>query len=403
MTHKFNLALMALLLAVIIAIGCLTAVTSARELGYATLVSYTQYLSGDGVFAQAKARIKSLNGAIDINLFSKSFFQSFNVKFQLLIGKEMLSYGSRTMVKLNGGQLYDIQPDADVTDDLNKMEALNKALSERGIPMLYVYMHSELYEDDMLPTGIQDYNNKVAGDIVNGLRERGITVIDSRDVMNDYGLSLDQVVYRTDQHCAIPLNFSVHSEIVKYLNGELNWDLDEAAINPDNYEIETLTERHMGDVGARVGDKYVTADDYVLMTPKFETNIKKSLSSSKGFIESEGTFSEAVLNLDVLDKLEDELSANIYDVYGYHTEIVKYINENVSAKKLMLVKDSFGTPVTSFMSLSVGEVVGVDVRKTQRSIESYVDEYEPEAVLIVHCQEMMRGRNYAFVDGNGEE
>ncbi len=62
------------------------------------------------------------------------------------------------------------------------------------------------------------------------------------------------------------------------------------------------------------------------------------------------------------------------------------------------MKDSFGTPVAAFLSNAVGELLATDQRKTTLSAEEYVEQYQPDAVVVVYCQDMLREKNYAFMD-----
>jgi hypothetical protein len=93
-------------------------------------------------------------------------------------------------------------------DDVDKMVKLRQSLGELGNPMLFVYPHSYLYEDNLLPDGVTDGNIQAANDLVTGLRAAGIPVVDSREVYKAAGLTLDQAIYRTDQHWATPNLFA---------------------------------------------------------------------------------------------------------------------------------------------------------------------------------------------------
>ena len=400
-----NKVLAVALLATMFGIGGITLFSNYRSLAYAGLRTYTQYLKPDGnVFDNISARIRSVESIINVNIFSKRFFQLFNARFQMALGKEMLSFGGTMMVRLKNGALYDVQKDADVSLDVESMVKINENLEKKGIPLVYVYMHSILYEDGLLPDGVLDFNNKVADDIVKSLRAGGVNTIDSRDIYNTYqfshgdAMTLDQAVLRTDQHCAPMMSFAVYAEAVKALNETGKIALDENATKIENFTIDVFGGAHMGDVGARVGESGVVPDDIPIITPTYETNIKRfSRLTSKDNEEVEGTFRDAVLNMDILDQ---NLPANIYNVYGYQNERTFFTNEALPSGRLLIIKDSFGTPSASMMSLASREVCALDLRKSSdMTIEKMVDEYKPDAVLILHCQEILRGnKNYVFVD-----
>lgn len=388
------------LVAVMLIIGGLTLAGNARSLGYALLVTYTQYLEPDsGFFGNVQARIQSVTNAINASLLGKDWFRRANAAFQLALGKEVLSFGGTTMVRLSTGQLYDVQPDYDISSNLDTILRLKDKLDEKGIPMVYAYAHSELYEDGLLPEGVEDYNNKVADDIVSGLRQAGIPTIDSRQVYRDHGLTLDQAVYRTDQHWSILTAFTVFGETLKALNDTGALALDPSLGDLDNYRMEIVPRAHMGDVGARLGEGLVEPDDFQLITPLFPTQItqriSKPTSEGGGFDQRSGSFQEAAM---YMDKMEGEGAANRYDTYGLHRELTYFTNEDAPEGRLLILKDSFGTPVSTFYSLAVREVCALDLRKGRITAEEMVEEFQPDAVLVVYCQEMMREKNYVLVD-----
>ena len=400
MQKLVNRILAVALVLTLLVIGGGTLAGGARSLGYAFLVTYTQYLEPDsGFFGQVKARIQSLNNAINLSLLGKDWFEKRNAALQMGLGKQMLSFGGTTMVKLKTGQLYDVQSDTDVRNDLETMRKLKRKLDEKGIPMVYAYAHSELYEDNLLPVGVEDYNNKVADDIVKGLREMGIVTIDSRQVYRDHGLTMENAVYRTDQHWSILTAFTVYGEALKALNESGAMHMDEAMAEMDNFDLEVRKGVHMGDVGARVGQGVIESDDFQLITPKFDTHITQRISqptsAGGGFEERTGTFQEAVM---YREKLEGEGASNRYDTYGLHRELTYFTNEDAPQGRLLILKDSFGTPVSSFFSLAAREVCALDLRKGRLTAEEIIDQFQPDAVLVVYCQEMMRERNYVLVD-----
>lgn len=397
--NRLNRVLALVLVGCIALIGVITTVTSLPELAYAFFKSYVYYLDDDANAMDAMtARIDSLTSAIDTNLFLKKPFQKLNLRVQMALGKQLLTYGGGTMVRLNTGQLYDTVTDYDVTADLDKMSALSQSLKQRGIEMIYVYAHSQLYREGMLPEGVQDYNNKVGDDIVSGLRERGVNTIDSREVMADIDIPLDEIVFRTDHHWNVKTAFYTYAEVVRQLNRSAGMNLDESAADLNNFSAETLEGVHFGQLGQRLDPDMIAPDDFIVLSPNFDTHIRSSLWLSAGVSEREGSFEQAVTMPEYLPQQAGEY-ANCYDYYGVHTERVAYQNDRAQGGRVLVVKDSFGTPVASFLSLAVSDLLAVDMRKsTDHTIEDYVKEYQPEAVVIVHSQGMMREKNYVFVD-----
>ncbi len=402
MTKIINRVLAVALIAAIFIIGGVTLATNFKSFAYAFLVNYTQYADkGAKGLDTLKPRITALNTVVNAKLVGKADFEKLNARFQLALGKQMLSFGGTTMVRLKGGQLYDVEADVDheaFAKEIDKMVALNGVLTKKGVPLVFTYAHSELYEDGLLPTGVRDFNNKVADEIIERLRAGGVTTIDSRELYNEKGFTMADAAMNTDQHWAIPMAFAAYKASLDALNATGKIALDDRAADLNNFDTVVYEKAHMGDVGARVGASSVVPDDFPVITPKFETAISSRVKQANNkWQERSGSFQEAVLNMDVLEK--GELPHSVYDTYGYHTDLAYYTNENAPEGRLLIVKDSFGTPVASFMSLAVSEVCTMDLRRTRKTVEQMVEEFKPDAVLVVHCQEMMRGeKNYAFVD-----
>lgn len=396
MDKHINRALAILLIGTIFVIGGVTLALNIRQIGYALLVNYTLYTEENGgVFDSVRARIQSLNATINGKVLGKDRFEKLNAQMQLALGKQVLSFGGTTMVRLNTGHLYDVESDIDVTGEVNKIIRMNDTLKAQGIPMVYAYAHSMLYEDGMLPTGVKDYNLKVADEIVGGLRAGGVTTLDSRDIYKDDGLTLDDAVFHTDIHWQPRMAFHVFAACAQALNETGKIHLDESAADIGRFDSRMLKNAYLGNTGSRLGADFVEADDFEVLTPAFDTHIKSSISSSNGMVDREGSFEDAVLNMELAQL---DAPGDIYDIYGHHTEVVYYENENAPEGRLLIVKDSFGTPVASLMSLAVRNVCAIDLRKGKGTIEEYVKSFQPDAVLVVHCQEMMRGKHYAFLD-----
>ena len=389
--------LAAVLVLAIFLMGGVTLSLHAREFAYAVTKGYTNYLKQDGrPLAGATARIGALTSTINRTLAGKDAFQGLNLRLQMALGKQMFSLGGNTMVKLKTGQLYDLLGKTDFQDDIQKMVKLRENLEAMGASMLFVYPHSYLYEDGMLPSGTTDTNVQMADVLVEGLRAVHIPVIDSREVYRASGLTLDQAIYRTDQHWATPNLFATFQATARKL-GEMGFAIDPTLYASENFTSETFPRMHMGQVGERLGPALIAPDDFVLTQPAFETSlIKKTVNGAKTE-EASGSFQD-LLNLKLIDDAKKDGVANLYSVYGNHDAENWYVNDKVPAGRILIAKDSYGTPFVDFMALTAHEVLAVDLRKSSRTIEDYAREYQPDVVIVAHSQAMLREANYVFVE-----
>ena len=326
---QINRALAAILILSIVLIGGLTLAFHAKEFAYSLTKGYTNYLKQDGrPLAGISARISALTSTINRTVLGKDQFQTLNLRLQMALGKQMFSLGGTTMVKLKTGQLYDLMGKTDFSDDIEKMVKLKENLSEMGISMLYVYPHSYLYEDDMLPDGVTDTNVAMADVLMRGLWDAGIPAIDSRDAYRAAGLTLDQAIYRTDQHWATPNLFATFQATAGKLN-EMGFAIDPALYDADNFKTDYYLRMHMGQVGERLGPSLIEPDDFVLIQPTYDTMLHKKSVNGANVGEASGSFSD-LLNWSLVDEAKENGEANLYSVFGNHDAENWYVNDKVS-------------------------------------------------------------------------
>jgi len=385
------------LLATIFTIGGVTLALHAKDFGYALTKGYTNYVKDNGQPMQAvSARINALTATVNRTLLGKDWFEKLNLRIQMALGKQTFSVGGNTMVKLKTGQLYDLMGKTEFSDDVVKMAKLQANLEAAGCAMLYVYPHSYLYEEDMLPNGVIDHNVEAADELVGGLRKEGVPVVDSRDVYRAEGLTIDRAIYRTDQHWSIRTVFETFRATAAKLV-ELGFPIDPSLYAEDSYSSETYPGMHMGQVGERLGPSLIAPDDFELILPAFDTRLSKKTVNGKVSEEASGSFRE-LLTLKLLDDAKRDGVANLYSVYGNHDAENWYVNDRVATGKILIAKDSYGTPLVDFLALTAHETLAVDMRKSQRSIEDYAREFQPDIVIVAHSQAMLREANYVFIE-----
>ena len=399
-----NIALTLLLLGVVCYIGFMTTKRYYRDYVYSFFVTYERQLTEPYTLNDnLKARTDATAQFISSNLELKTPAQRLNAHVQRLMGKQMISYGGSSMVWLKSGQLYDLMPDNDTvrknrTATLEGIRVLNEKLGPMGIPVLYGYAHTGLYDGAELPDGVSDENNEIADDIVARLEGFGVPTIDSRKIMRDAGLPLDQIIFRADAHWQPRAAFEMYARMVDLLNEKTTIKADKSAADLSRFNIEVLPKAHISDIGNRLGAEVIEPDDFPLITPNFDTFIKRDILKGYDMIASEGTFEDVVLEKAALPEAKGVEYTNCFNYYGQHPEVVYYHNPSAPEGRLLIIKDSFGTPTSSFMALAVRDVCAIDLRKTIKKIEDYVEEFKPDAVMFVQCQEVMRGANFVFVN-----
>ena len=344
------------------------------------------------------ARINGFTSGISDAMWLKTEMGYVNSAWQYALGKRMINTGSQNMITLNTGHLYDLSPYVSLKAGAEGIiELRNTALKD--YPFLFVYEHPTLYDDAMMPEeyAALDHAAEMGDEAVAALRDGGIRVLDSRDVLPNSGHDLKDLLMVTDQHWSTLAAITMGQAIA----GELN-DMTGAALDPsllDLSQMNTLNHEKLfiGKYGQRIGPAFVTPDDIVEYWPKYDTEIHRHTLRGKKEEDVTDSFREAVTRFDRLEP-EAGKSWNIY-AYTYYGQVEPYsIFENQAAPDftILLLKDSYSAPIGTFMSLLARHVVCVDLRQNVEPVETWVEKYQPDAIVMAYSLQMLRDDNYDF-------
>ena len=202
--------------------------------------------------------------------------------------------------------------------------------------------------------------------------------------------------YKTDHHWTIESSFWAFQELATYM--DLWWGLtpDPACLDLDNYTIDTYENLSLGSKGKRTGRYYAGMDDFSVIYPSFETNM--SLSIPDEGIYRSGSFYDTIFVKDLL-RDDDPFYLIPYDSYiGGVFPLV--IHENPEAKAdytVLMIKDSFASPVEAFLSSCYTEVHCLDMRKYTGKVGDYVEEIKPDAVICFYnAQNVINAEQFWF-------
>lgn len=346
------------------------------------------------------ARIQSFENAVNTYMVGRDAGLTLNLALEDGIGKQIMQFGDSRMVRLNTGHLYDLQDKADVSEQLNEIIEMRDAYLT-DVPFLFVYAQSTLYDEAMLPENlaILDYNMETADGILADLRAEDIECIDSREVLMNSGYPLEELIMYTDQHWS--------SKSALLMAGEIAENLQEKGlpVMAENLDIErfdsvTYEDNFLGKYGQRIGANNVQLDDMTAFWPEYDTQMHyTAIRKSAVERDLEGAFKDVAIRWDQFENDENrDYSTNSYKAYGLTESEQRYVNDSVSEGRILVIKDSFGASVTSFLSLSAHEVWGVDLRSARQTIVDYIEALQPDAVVVVYSQQMLRDYAYEIME-----
>lgn len=272
----------------------------------------------------------------------------------------------------------------DVNNSLRAIDELDRRLDMLGIPLLYVQAPFKLTDmEQALPYNKKDYSDANVDMFLKGLEDRKIDYLDLRPLLRDGEKYQNQIFFNTDHHWTVEAAFEATWHIADRLNQDYGFQIKSRYKDLSNYYIKTEKNCYLGSMGRRTGILYAGLDDFTLITPKFNTDYTLTEYDNVEGVRFTGSFADAVLDKDYLsNKGSPEL--NRYAVYhGDNRELV-FENNLEDKGKIMMIKDSFGIPVYSFLSLGVNEIRALDMRLFKESVSHYAEINKPDIVLILY-------------------
>ena len=344
------------------------------------------------------ARINGFTAGIADAMWHKTELGYVNSAFQYGLGKRMINTGSQNMLTLNTGHLYDLNGYRDLTGSAADILKLRET-TLKGYPFLFVYEHPTLYDPAMMPEAYAplDHAGQMADEVVGALKAGGAEVLDSRDVLPASGHALNDLLMVTDQHWSTLAAITMGQAIAGRINEMTGAKLDTARLDLENLNSLTHEKLFMGKYGQRVGTAFVDPDDIVEYWPKDDVHIHRTTKRVKSVEEAEGSFREAVTRFDRLEPDPGKTWNTL--AYTYYGQVEAYsIYENPSAPDftILLLKDSYSAPVATFMSLMARTVLCVDLRRDVDPLETWLEKYHPDAVVMAYSLQMLRDDEYDF-------
>ena len=259
-------------------------------------------------------------------------------------------------------------------------------LSERGIASLYVQAPSKtcFSEEDLMP-GISNKTYDKLEFFVKELDKQNVTYVDAREWIKDNGAD---GFYKTDHHWTTETAFDVAVSTGKLLNEDYGFNISKEVLDPSNYDFDKHRDAFLGAEGRRTGRYYVGLDDFTVITPAFDTDFHAGIDSSEtGHSERDGSFEETVMDMEKDTEHYSFDDSAYYTYWGGDYGRAETINNNVDDDSSVIIfKDSYGIPVTAFMTNMFHRVNVIDKRyyESTETLKELIEETDPDLVMFVY-------------------
>ena len=314
-----------------------------------------------------------------------------SLRSNLLGTRVVIKNGSVAAVKCDDEMLcieVGCKSDTNIQETVAKIKELETVAEENGARFLYCAAPRK-EEFATLPENAVNHSTDNHNRLIDELRASQVPTLDLTSMIKESGVPVTEAFYYTDHHWRVKTGFSATEAICARLEELYDFQYDRTYTDLDNYQMTHYPDWFLGSRGKKAGTYFTWqgADDFDLITPKFETSFtaEQPLKGEK----REGAFEETLLYMEKLEK--DYYKSDPYATYSggnYRLQIMK--NErNPDGKKILMVRDSFACVVAPFLALQTGELHTCDMRDNMDSavdkvnLKEYIEEIHPDYVIIL--------------------
>lgn len=331
---------------------------------------------------------EKLEGAVNSNTILRYPLSEIYCSVQKYMGISKITSAEMSVLALNDGYFsYSSDEKIDNIAVANNVKEFQNYLSNCNIDFLYVmapYKYSETNENNIY-RGYADYTKENAEQLNNQLIEKDVNFLNLQQRTIEQGIDTKTLFFKTDHHWKPYAALWGANEIANEMNAKYGFNIDTKLYNSENFEVH-IYKNFLGSQGKKTTLAYAKPENFEILTPKYNTKYHITVPSLN--LNMEGSFYETLIDKKQL--IEEEYpdqcyNANLYGAYGYADKPLITIKNNniIDNKRVLIIKDSFGSTATPFLSLGLSEISVLDLRLFNGSVKSYIDEYKPDMVLII--------------------
>ena len=347
-----------------------------------------------GQIEEALELRKSFDKITGENLLYRDMLNDIHSGKENLLGTRVIQKDDEVVVKADNNSLKsaktEIIGDTEFNRMISEIKELEAVTKTNGGQFLYCGVPTKEYYSASLPSNVSANQGENYVRLIEELRENEIPFVDMAEVFDQSGISENEIYFKTDHHWTPKAGFLANRMICEELGSRYGFNFDQEYTSLENYEIKTYSDLFLGSYGKKVGTYFSWdgADDFDLITPKFETQLTEE-QPFKNEVR-EGSFEDTVLFRENLKK--DYYNVDTYSTYSggnYRLEIIKN-NLNTNGEKILLVRDSYGQIISPFLSLQAAELHTCDVRSggmyvgEKLNMKDYIESIKPDYVVVMY-------------------
>ena len=331
---------------------------------------------------------------------------------QILMGKN--EENAFSALKGKDGMLYGANFWNGFGDDQKELAVrtrrLHDQLEAQGTKMGVVIFPMKIPEESEGYYGMpyNDYS-ELAEDFASWIRYYKVPLLDLHKLQGMNGLTHQEIFFRTDHHWTPRAAFEGYRNILQWMEQSfgVSLDPDHSLGDLEEYEQLTLPRYMLGSQGRETGRIFAGGmEDYTVIYPKKPGKYSLKRGNIDDYYTYQGSFKEALLdpeeNSPGFDAVYNGKAERIY----LHNGVDQYVSirnlETDSGPKILLLRDSYATPIGAFLAQSFTQVDMLwTLQVDEEGLSQLLEENHYDYVLLALYPENLSKRSFPF--GTEEE
>ena len=308
--------------------------------------------------------------------------------YNKLIGYKLVSNSNENArIEIDDGYYSRIMNKRDVSVLTNNLINFKNYLKNLKIDLLYIQAPYKISETQKISSVYRDYTNENMNNFLENINGK-VNYLDLRENIKNNNLNHLELFYKTDHHWIPETGLWATREISQYLNESYNMNLQIENIKNEDFYIKKFENMYLGSDGRYVSLANAKPENFDLIIPKYDTKLTVKIPD-KNIIKTD-SFENTLIDWTRI-RYDNYYSISQYQSYGYGDRpLIEIHNEYIkNNKKILMIRDSFGDVVIPFLALENEYTSVIDLRKFNGSIKTYIEEYNPDIVIIMYNGDMI--------------
>ena len=275
---------------------------------------------------------------------------------------------------LNTGQKYSAVEKHTMDREIEICKEIAEYSGELGADFLYIQRPYKVdLHNSQVPWGASAYENQNADVLLDELGKLHIAYLDLRNEMPKYGWSFDDGFYISDGHWKVNSAFLATKLLTNFMNSEFGYHYSNSAFDISYFTVQSYYTNNCN---------YMDVVDIIY--PLRQTYFK--FRDAYRGLEYEGDFSECILDQRLLENKRSS-TLSIYSANrirnSYLCEIQNELENDNEDKRVLLLANSFGWYVASYLALDTSTVYYSYYYDDIDTAKELIEQLQPDTVILM--------------------